>query len=146
MLFDFEWINHNFSSISISAAPSYFDGSELSASGAPADARERALLAAFPDAVRPDILDGTWSPPVSDGSGRDRATLRRALALFAEAGYELKGTQLREHASGAPAHFEIMVTTRDEERLALAYSRNLKRAGIDAKVRVVDAVQYRRAG
>ena len=42
---------------------------------------ERALLAPYPDAVRPDVLDGTWSPPVSDGSGRDRATLRQALGL-----------------------------------------------------------------
>jgi peptide/nickel transport system substrate-binding protein len=144
MLFDFEWINHNFFFDLYQRSAGYFDGSELSAFHRPADARERVLLAAFPDAVRPDILDGTWSPPVSDGSGRDRATLRQALALFAEAGYELKGTALRERAAGRPITFEIMVTTRDEERLALAYSSNLKRAGIDAKVRVVDAVQYDR--
>ena len=35
-----------------------------------------------------------------------------------------------------------MVTSRDEERLALAFSSNLARAGIDAQVRLVDAVQY----
>ena len=110
----------------------------------PADARERALLAPFPDAVRPDVLDGTWSPPVTDGSGRDRTTLRQALALFAEAGYEPQGTALRDRGTGRPFAFEILVTTRDEERLALAFSSNLKRAGIDAKVRVVDAVQYDR--
>ena len=71
----------------------------------PADARERALLAAFPDAVRPDMLDGTWSPPVSDGSGRDRATLRQALALFAEA--RLRAQRHRRcatRARGAPDH------------------------------------------
>ena len=48
----------------------------------PADVREKELLARFPDAVRPDVLEGTWSPPVSDGSGRDRTTLKRALDLF----------------------------------------------------------------
>jgi peptide/nickel transport system substrate-binding protein len=35
-----------------------------------------------------------------------------------------------------------MATTRDEERLALLYADNLKRAGIKASVRLVDAVQY----
>ena len=35
-----------------------------------------------------------------------------------------------------------MVTNRDEERLALALSSNLARAGIEARVRLVDAVQY----
>ena len=35
-----------------------------------------------------------------------------------------------------------MVTSKDEERLALTFSSQLARAGIDAKVRLVDAVQY----
>jgi peptide/nickel transport system substrate-binding protein len=35
-----------------------------------------------------------------------------------------------------------MVTNRDDERLALAYSTMLVRAGIAAQVRLVDAVQY----
>jgi peptide/nickel transport system substrate-binding protein len=144
LLFDFEWINHNFFFDLYQRSAGYFDGSELSAFHRPADATERALLAAYPDAVRPDILDGTWSPPVSDGSGRDRTTLRQALALFAQAGYELSGTALRGRGTGRPLAFEILVTERDEERLALAYSGTLKRAGIDAKVRVVDAVQYDR--
>ena len=73
---------------------SYFDGCDLSAHGVAANARERELLAPFPGAVRADIMDGTWSPPVTDGSGRDRNTLRRAFALFKTAGYELEGTQL----------------------------------------------------
>jgi len=37
---------------------------------------------------------------------------------------------------------EILVTARDEERLALLFSQSLKRAGIAARVRMVDAVQY----
>jgi len=100
------------------------------------------LLAPFAEAVRADVLDGTWSPPVSDGSGRDRVTLKRALDLFAAAGYELRGTALVERTSGRPLTFEILVTARDEERLALLFSQSLKRAGIAARVRMVDAVQY----
>ncbi len=142
LLFDFEWVNRNFFYNLYKRSASFFDDSELSAYHRPADQRERALLAPYPDAVRADVLDGTWSPPVSDGSGRDRETLRQALALLDAAGYEFKGTKLRNRATGRPLAFEILVTNRDEERLALAYSSMLARAGIDAQVRLVDAVQY----
>src|SRR6266702_6045156 len=142
LLFDFEWINHGYFFDLYQRSASYFDGSELSSHGRPADQREKALLAPFAEAVRADVLDGTWSPPVSDGSGRDRVTLKRALDLFAAAGYELRGTELVERKSGRPLTFEILVTARDEERLALLFSQSLKRAGITARVRMVDAVQY----
>ena len=142
LLFDAQWVNHNFFFDLYRRSAGFFPGSELSAYHRPADARERELLEPYPDAVRPDVLDGTWSPPATDGTGRDRASLRQALALFAAAGYELKDTKLRERGSGRPFSFEIMVTSRDEERLALAFASNLARAGIAAQVRLVDAVQY----
>jgi peptide/nickel transport system substrate-binding protein len=144
LLFDFEWINHNFFFEHYQRTASYFEGSELSAHGRAADERERALLAAYPGAVRADVLAGTWSPSVTDGSGRDRETLRAALALFAAAGFDLKGTELRERSTGQPFSFEILATSKDQERLALAFSRDLKRAGITVSIRVVDAVQYDR--
>jgi peptide/nickel transport system substrate-binding protein len=142
LLFDFEWINHAYFFDLYRRSASFFDDSELSSHGRAADQREKALLAPFPDAVRADVLDGTWSPPVTDGSGRDRATLKRALNLFAAAGYELRGTELVERKTGRQLVFEILVTARDEERLALLFSQSLKRAGIAARVRMVDAVQY----
>ena len=142
LLFDFEWINRNFFYNLYRRSASFFDNSELSAYHRAADDKERALLAPYPDAVRADVLDGTWSPPVSDGSGRDRDTLRQALGLLEAAGYELKNTKLRNRATGKPLSFEIMVTDRDDERLALAFSTSLARAGINAQVRLVDDVQY----
>jgi peptide/nickel transport system substrate-binding protein len=141
LLFDFQWLNRNFFFNLYQRSASYFDDSELTAYHSPADEHERALLAPYPDAVRPDVLDGTWSPPASDGSGRDRSTLRQALELLRAAGYELSGTTLRDKATHRPFTFEIMVTDRDEERLALTFSNNLARAGIKADVRLVDAVQ-----
>jgi peptide/nickel transport system substrate-binding protein len=143
-LFDFEWINHNYFFDLYKRTASSFDGCDLSAHGVAANARERQLLAAYPGVVRPDIMDGTWAPPVTDGSGHDRAGLRRAFALFSAAGYELKGTALVHRASGRPFGFEILTTTRDQERLALAFARNLKLAGINAQVRTVDATQFER--
>ena len=140
LLFDFEWINQNYFFGLYGRSASYFAGSELSAYGRPADDRERELLK--PYAMRADILDGSYRLPVSDGSGRDRATLRRALTLLSQAGYDLDGTVLRQRATKTPLSFEILVTTRDQERIALAYLRDVKRAGIEATVRAVDPVQF----
>ena len=142
LLFDFQWINRDFFFNLYRRSASFFDDSELSAFHRSADERERALLKPFPEAVRADVLDGTWSPPAGDGSGRDRNMLRQALTLLAAAGYELKGTVLRNRATGRPLSFEIMVTNRDDERLALAFAASLGRAGIAVQVRLVDAVQY----
>ncbi|TMJ46126.1 MAG: ABC transporter substrate-binding protein [Alphaproteobacteria bacterium] len=142
LLFDFEWINRNYFFGLYTRSPSYFAGSELSAHGRPADDRERELLKPFASHIEPDILDGSYRLPVSDGSGRDRTTLRRALSLLSGAGYDLDGTVLRQRATKAPLSFEILVTTRDDERIALAFQRDLKRAGIEASVRVVDPVQF----
>ncbi len=142
LLFDFEWINKNFFFGQYRRSASYFAGSELSAYRRPADARERALIAPFPGSVRPEVLDGTWSLAATDGSGRDRAILKRALALLASAGYALTGTELRERASGRPFDFEILVTSKDHERIAIAFAQTLKLAGIAARIRSVDAVQF----
>src|SRR5205807_7699197 len=114
---------------------------ELTAYARAADDRERELLKPFIAHLRPDILDGSYRLPVTDGSGRDRATLRNALTLLSEAGYDLDGTVLRQRSTKAPLTFEILVTTRDQERIALAYSRDVKRAGIEVSVRAVDPVQ-----
>jgi peptide/nickel transport system substrate-binding protein len=141
-LFDFEWINHTYFFDLYKRTASYFDGCELSAHGQAAGVREKELLAPFPDAVRPDVMAGRWEPPKTDGTGRDRDGLRRAFALFRAAGYELKGTELVHVASGRPFAFEILTNTRDQERLALAFTRSLKRAGIDARVRNVDPTQF----
>jgi peptide/nickel transport system substrate-binding protein len=143
-LFDFEWANHNLFFGQYRRTASYFDDCDLSSHHRPAEVRERELLKPFSDAVRADIMDGRWSHPVSDGSGSDRKTLRRALDLFAAAGYTLKRTELVHKATGRPFAFEYLVTSRDQERLALAFARNLKRAGIEMQVRIVDATQYER--
>jgi peptide/nickel transport system substrate-binding protein len=142
LLFDFEWINRNYFFSLYTRSGGFFAGSELSAYARPADERERELLKPFSTEIAPEILDGSYRLPVTDGSGRDRATLRGALALLGEAGFELDGTVLRQRATKVPFAFEILTTTRDQERIALTFSASLKRAGIDANVRVVDPVQF----
>ncbi len=142
LLYDFVWINRNYFFGLYQHSASYFPGSELSAYTRPEDDREKELLAPYTSEVRADIADGSFRLPVSDATGRDRDTLRRALALLNAAGYQLAGNVLKRSSDGQPLRFEILVSTRDQERIALAFAGDLKRAGIVATVRVVDAVQF----
>jgi len=143
-LFDFEWMNAKLFHGLYERSQSYFARSELSAHGKPADARERELLAPFPDAVDPAIMDGSYTLPRSDGSGRNRKQLRAALRLLQEAGYDLQGGKLVNTRTGEPMQFEILAADPEQERLLLTYTRGLKRAGIDVSVRIVDSAQYQR--
>ena len=140
-LFDFEWANRNLFWGLYERQVGYFDGSELSAYGRPADARETALLAPFPGAVPTAFLDGSWRMPTTDGSGRDRAALKAAFDLLKSAGWRLSGNRLVS-ATGTPFTFEILTQTREQERLAMGWQRTLAALGIEARIRTVDAAQY----
>jgi peptide/nickel transport system substrate-binding protein len=144
LLFDFEWTDRNLYAGGFERTQSIFEDSELSARGRPASEAERALLDKVGGRVRGDFLDGSYQVPRSDGSGADRTRLREAIALFKAAGWDLDGGVLKSRATGQPFTFEILVATRDQERLALTYRRFLGRAGIQASIRNVDAVQYDR--
>jgi peptide/nickel transport system substrate-binding protein len=142
-MFDFEWINANLFGGAYKRSEGFFDDSELSSIGRPASERERALLAPYPGDVRDDVMEGKWRAPVSDGTGRDREIAKSALDRLIAAGYSLGDGHL-VGTEGKPLAFEILVRNRDEERLALAYARNLARIGVVATVRLVDEVQFQR--
>ncbi len=93
--------------------------------------------------IRPDILDGTFSLPVSDGSGRDRKNLRKALKLLNEAGWRTSSDGLR-NSEGSGLSFEITVANRPQERIALAWQRMLRTIGVDMTIRQVDSAQFQR--
>lgn len=143
MLFDFEWVNKNLFSNRYTRTGSFWQNSgELSALGHPANEKEKALLAPYPDAVAPDVMDGTYAPTTSDGSGRDRGVLRAALEKFSEAGYAIEDGKLVK--DGKQLSFEIMTSNQDEEKMALAYQRTAGALGIDVQVRTVDDAQFQK--
>jgi peptide/nickel transport system substrate-binding protein len=141
-LFDFEWVNRTLYHGQYARTESYFARSELSSHGRPADATERKLLAPYPDAVKPAIMDGNFSFPVSDGAGENREGRIAALKLLEDAGYTLRDGVLVNAETGEPFTFEILAATRAQERLLLTYARALKQVGIDARIRQVDSAQY----
>ena len=87
-------------------------------------------------------MAGTYKMPETDGSGRNRRNWRKAIKLLGEAGYELKDGRLINTATGKQLAFEILAGSTRNERLFLAFSRDLAKIGIDARVRIVDSAQY----
>jgi len=141
-LFDAEWINRTLYNGLFKRTTSYFERSYLASTGHPADADERQLLAPFPNAVRPSILDGTYKFPTTDGSGRNRANQKIAFKLLADAGMVLKGGRLVNATTGKPLAFEILANSNAQEALLLSYARSLEPLGISVRIRVVDSAQY----
>ncbi|MER8954418.1 extracellular solute-binding protein [Mesorhizobium sp. M0833] len=140
MLYDFEWANKNLFGGKYTRTMSFWQNSELSALGHPASEKEKALLAPYPGRVPADVMDGTYRPPVTDGSGQDRKVLKAAFELLKSAGYTVQDGAMLD-PQGKPFGFEILTASQDEERLAAIYQRTLEKLGIDVSIRSLDGDQ-----
>ncbi|AZO47060.1 MAG: ABC transporter substrate-binding protein [Mesorhizobium sp.] len=140
MLYDFEWANKNLFGGKYTRTMSYWQNSELSALGHPAGDREKALLAPYPGRVPADVMEGTWRPPVNDGTGQDRKVLKAAFDLLKSEGYAVKDGVLLD-PKGNPFGFEILTASQDEERFATIYQRTLQKIGIAVTIRSLEADQ-----
>lgn len=140
--FDFAWVNQNLYHSLYKRTESLFQRSALSSSGVPANAAERALLAPFPGAVAPDVMEGKFRLPDSQAGATNRENLKRAAALLADAGYRLEGERLIEKTTGTPLQFEFLARTRAQERLLLNFEKPLRQLGIKVAIRQVDDAQY----
>jgi len=143
-MFDFEWLNKTLFRGLYNRSESFFDRSELSSHGRPADERERALLAPYAGSLAPGVLEGTFSQPVTDGTGTNREGRKEAIALLNEAGYTLKDGVMTAKAAGLPLTFEMICTAREQQRLMLSYASALRQIGIEARVRMIDSAQFQR--
>ncbi|HEX6297776.1 MAG TPA: extracellular solute-binding protein [Burkholderiales bacterium] len=139
--FDFEWSNRNLFFGQYKRSESYFANAELAATGLPG-AAERKLLEPWRGQIPGEVFSEEYRAPATDGSGWPRENLRRAFALLAEAGWVVRDLRLVNERTGQPFSFEILLVGSGFERIVLPYVRNLKRLGIEARVRVVDSSQY----
>jgi microcin C transport system substrate-binding protein len=139
--FDFEWSNRTLFFGQYQRTASYFENSELASSGLPSEG-ERKLLEPWRGKIPDELFGQAYPPPRTDGSGWPRENLRRAFALLREAGWVVRDLRLVNEKSGEPFSFEILLVGSGFERIVLPFVRNLRRLGIDARVRVVDSSQY----
>jgi microcin C transport system substrate-binding protein len=141
--FDFEWSNKNLFYGAYQRTRSYFDNSELAATGLP-QGPELQILDKFRGQVPEAVFTTEYDPPKYDGSGNIRDGLRKALKLLMEAGWTFKDEKLVNVKTGQPFEFEILLDNPQFERIVLPFADNLKRMGITARVRTVDTSQYER--
>lgn len=139
--FDFEWSNKNLFYGQYKRTRSYFDNSELAATGLPTGA-ELAILEKYRGRVPDAVFSREYKPPVTDGMGRIRANLRAADELLKAAGWVIKDGQRINSETGQALEFELLLVSPLFERIALPFAKNLSRLGVKARVRLVDSSQY----
>ena len=168
LVFDFEWSNRYLFYEIYKRTTSYFENSDMKASGAPSP-EELLLLEPHRERVPPEVLGDVYLPPVTNGSGDNRENLRKAGALLAEAGWKahreeqddpecgivcraMMAIGLRSkpvanvlrNGAGEKLAVEILIDTGGFERIAGPYVRNLRQIGVEATIRMVDPAQYER--
>jgi peptide/nickel transport system substrate-binding protein len=141
LAFDFEWLNKNFYENAYKRTQSFWQNSSLSSLGVPADPLELELLGNAQKQLSSAILKGDYQLPVTDASGRDRKILKQAFDLLKSAGFKLAGSKMLA-PDGKPFAFEILSQNLEQEKIALAYQRNLAPLGINVSIRTVDDSQY----
>ncbi len=140
--FDFELINKNIMYGAYKRTHSVFQNSPMMATGKP-DAAELALLEPFRGKLPDEVFGEPYVPPVTDGSGQDRRALRLAQQLLADAGCTLKDGK-RMQANGQPFDIEFLSEEPSFNPHHLAYIKTLEALGLQATLRLVDPVQYRK--
>lgn len=139
-LYDFEAVQKTLLYGEYTRVDSFFPNSEYGASGPPTP-EEVAVLQPFEADLPAEVMTEEFILPTTDGSGRIRGNLRKALALFKEAGYALKDNKLVK--DGKQLSLEIVTASQETERLTLPFIKNLRQAGIDASLRIMDVAQWR---
>jgi microcin C transport system substrate-binding protein len=140
--FDFEWTNKTIMYGSYERTHSVFQNSDMMATGKPSP-EEAALLEPFRGRVAQEVFGEPFVPPVSDGSGQDRALLRKANALLQEAGCLIKQGR-RVMPNGEPIQVEFLIDEPSLQAHHASLVKNLGMLGINANLRIVDPVQYRK--
>jgi microcin C transport system substrate-binding protein len=140
--FDFEWTNKTIMYGSYERTHSVFQNSPMMATGKPSP-DERALLEPFRGQVPEEVFGEPFVPPVSDGSGQDRALLRRGAQLLQQAGYVIKNGK-RVGPAGERIAIEFLIEEPSFQPHHMPFIKNLATLGLDATLRVVDAAQMQR--
>lgn len=117
LMLDFEWINKNI----------YFS-------------LTRQINSVFPNS---DLAEGSFTLPKTGTSDLLRQNLMQADRLLQNAGWIIKDGIRTHLKTGKVFSFEILTSQPEDEKIAIAYKRSLKRLGIQANIRTLDQANYR---
>jgi microcin C transport system substrate-binding protein len=139
--FDFEEMNKQIFYGQYHRIASYFEGTDLAATGLPSG-RELALLETVRDKVPPEVFSKPYTNPVNGTPDAVRDNLRESLRLLKEAGYEVRDQQLINVKTGEQFAVEFLAEDPSFERVFLFYKPSLDRLGMNVSVRTVDEAQF----
>ena len=142
--FDFEWSNKQFAFGAYTRTDSYFENSEMEATGLPTGT-ELEILEKHRGKIPEAVFNEEFVIPSTDGSGNNRANLRQAIKILDEAGYVVGEDKVRiDPKTGEKLEFEVLVNSANAafERWFQPWKQNLDRIGISASIRIVDVSQY----
>ncbi|MDD1017434.1 extracellular solute-binding protein [Pseudomonas sp. TNT2022 ID1048] len=140
LLLDFEWSNKQLFNGAYTRTRSYFENSEMAATGLPGP-DELAILEPLRGKIPEQVFNEAFAPSQCDGSGMIRAQQRQAYQLLQEAGWRIVDDKMVD-AQGKPVVIEFLLAQTEFERVLLPFKRNLADLGIDLVIRRVDVSQY----
>ena len=144
--FDFEWANQNLFYGQYTRSRSYFNNSDMEATGLPSP-QELAILDPLKDQLPPEVFTAPYTNPVNDTPQNKRKNLREAAKLLNEAGWSVTqdgGKSVLKNAKGEQLTVEFLLDSPLFERIALPYRQQLELLGIGVAIKTVDRAQYER--
>ncbi len=153
LAFNFEWTNRTIFYDLYKQPVSFWDGTDLAATGTPSEG-ELALLKPLVEEglFGEDILTNEAVTPVpheADSNRLSRKTLREAGKLLEDAGWKIGDDGIRRNAEGQPLELVIIQTNPTYDRMVNPFLQNLQLMGIQGRLERVDTSQYverRRSG
>jgi len=140
LLLDFEWTNKQLFNGAYARTRSYFENSEMAATGLPGE-DELKILEPLRGKIPEQVFTEAFQPSICDGSGMIRDHQRQAYQLLQEAGWRIVDDRMVD-AQGKPVVLEFLLAQTEFERVLLPFKRNLSDLGIELVIRRVDVSQY----
>ncbi|MEL6838434.1 MAG: extracellular solute-binding protein [Pseudomonadota bacterium] len=136
--FNWEWTNETLFYGSYNRTDSFFENTEMEATGLPEGA-ELALLEEFRDQLPEEVFTAPPHVPTAGGPNpRERSDLRAASRLLDEAGWVAGDDGMRRNANGDLLTLALVDDSRSLGRVITPFIENLRSIGVDASFDVVD--------
>ena len=144
--FDFEWSNANLFYDQYTRSKSYFNNSELAATGLPSP-EELAILEPLRSNIPAEVFTTEYVNPFSGNAQERRKNLRTAAGLLKEAGWNIVqdgNKSVLKNDKGENLTVEILLDDPLFERIALPYKAQLELLGITVTIKTFDSALYTR--
>jgi microcin C transport system substrate-binding protein len=134
LLNDFLWENRVILFGFYKQANSFFYNSPMAQGGLPSD-DELKLLEPWRGQIPERVFTHEWKQPYSTGIGYNRDNVKRALALFKEAGWEVRDSEMVNAVTGEPFNIDFIFVSPMLLRSKMPYISTLERVGIRTTAR-----------